>query len=220
MFHETRFQPETRLSMEAKRKKWTAREEVTDAVLKFREKRKWQLAFRRYVLERNTSQMYAPYFGLDIENYRKWIELQFTNELSWGNFGTAWQFDHIVSVAYFDFSIKADLLLCWNFINVRVEKLESNSTERSRIDILGAKPYFQELYKKTGFSICNSMIEKINQIESSNTISEPQLENFIISNKELLERTAQLTAEELSRLNKGTSLSDIFMEREILRKFG
>ena len=206
--------------MEAKRKKWTPKDEITESVLKFREKRKWQLALRRYILEKNISQAYAPYFGLDIEQYRKWIELQFTDGLAWDNFGSFWQFDHIVPVAYFDFSNEEDLSLCWNFINIRVEKLELNKARGNRIDVLAVKPYFEALFNKTGYSLCLRMVEKINNIECSNIISEPKLENFIIEKKEQLEKLNTLSPEEFSRLNQGASLADIYLEREIIRKFG
>ena len=73
------------------RKKWTPHEEVTGSVLTFREKRKWQIALRRYVLEKNKSSFYAPYFGLGIETFRKWIEVQFDSETNWENFSESWQ---------------------------------------------------------------------------------------------------------------------------------
>ena len=108
------------------RKKWTPKEEVTEGLLKFRAKRRWQIALRRYIIEKNPCFAYAPYFGLDIENFRKWIEIQFDEELNWDNFSKKWQFDHIVPVAYFDFDSESDLRLCWNFMNVSVEKLQLN----------------------------------------------------------------------------------------------
>ncbi len=202
------------------RKKWTAKEEITDSLLKFREKRKWQLALRRYILEKNPSEFYAPYFGLDIENYRKWIELQFSDELNWENFGSKWQFDHIVPVAYFDFSNPDDLSLCWNFINIRVEKLEIDRSRGNRIDVIAVKPYFQALYTKTGYSLCLKMLERLEIIEISSVISEPVLENFIVQNKNQLEQLSMLSQSEFLRLNQGMLLKDIFLEREILRKFG
>ena len=217
-FHGTQFHQETYIYMESKRKKWTAKEEITDALLKFREKRKWQLAFRRYVLEKNPSYMYAPYFGLDIENYRKWIELQFTDGLAWDNFGVKWQFDHIIPVAYFDFAKKEDLVLCWNCINIRVEKLDTGKGKR--IDLLATKHYFQKLFEKTGYSLCLDMFDKIKEIEEASIVPEPELENFIVQHVGELEKLATLSADEFSSLNKGTSLADIFLEREILRKFG
>lgn len=202
------------------RKKWTPKAEITDALLKFREKRKWQLALRRYVLEKNISVTYAFYFGLDIEQFRKWIEIQFTEGLYWENFGSAWQFDHIVPVAYFDFSIEDDLILCWNFINIRVERIEHNKNKGNRIDVIAVKPYFEALYNKTGYSLCLKMINKISKIEVSNVVSEPVIENFIIKNKEHLEIVSSLSKEEFNSLNMGNSLDDILLEREIIKKFG
>lgn len=202
------------------RKKWTPKEEVTDADLKFREKRKWQLAFRRYVLEKQPSQQYAPYFGLSIEEYRKWIEIQFSGNLNWENFGTEWQFDHIVPVAYFDYAIEEDLKLCWNFINIRVETLDLNKNRGHRVDLLAVKTYFRQLYDKTGYRLCLKMLDKINAVEASNSISEPHIEDFIITNKPDLERLETLTHEEFNSLNSGMTLDGIFLEREILKKYG
>lgn len=202
------------------RKKWTPQVDITEPLLKFREKRKWQLALRRYVLEKNISAGYAFYFGLSIEQFRMWIEIQFVEELNWENFGSAWQFDHIVPVAYFDFSVEDDLILCWNFTNIRVERIELNKTNGNRIDIVAARPYFEALYTKTGFSLCLKMIEKISKIEFSNIISEPAIEDFIIKNAEQLQIASSLNKEEFNQLNKGMSLKDILLEREIIKKFG
>lgn len=202
------------------RKKWTPQFDITEPLLKFREKRKWQLALRRYVLEKNISAGYAFYFGLSIEQFRMWIEIQFVEELNWENFGSAWQFDHILPVAYFDFSVEDDLILCWNFINIRVARIELNKTNGNRIDIVAARPYFEALYTKTGFSLCLKMIEKISKIEFSNIISEPAIEDFIIKNGEQLQIASSLNKEEFNQLNKGMSLKDILLEREIIKKFG
>lgn len=202
------------------RKKWTPQVEVTDSLLKFREKRKWQLAFRRYVLEKKPSQSYSIYFGLDIEKLRKWVELQFSSSLSWDNFGSAWQFEHIVPVTYFDFSNDADLKLCWNFINIRVERLDTDKNKAQRMDVLAAKSYFENLFGKTGFKLCLGMIEKINLIEVTAIQAEPALENFIQQNKEYVETLSTLDPSEFNSLNSGTSLQNILMEREILKKFG
>jgi hypothetical protein len=201
------------------RKRWTPQEEVTDSLLKFREKRKWQLAYRRYVLEGSPSEAYAPYFGLDAKTLRNWFELQFTEDLNWENFGSRWQFDHIVPAAYFDYSNEEDLRLCWSFINLRVERIDQNKNRGSRVDVISVKPYFQSLYNKTGFSLCLKMIEKIESIEISNIETHSSIESFIIDNKVWLEQISTLTNEEFGRYNAGMAISDILLEREILKKF-
>lgn len=202
------------------RKKWTPKEVITDADLKFREKRKWQLALRRYVLEKAPSPAYAPYFGIDIEGFRKWIGIQFTGNLNWDNFGKAWQFEHVVPVTYFDFSNREELLLCWNFINIRVEGLEEGEERPTRVDIMAVKPYFQYLHVKTQNPYCLKMLEKIASIESRVIQSQPAIEDFLIENKERLETISTLSHEEFELLNQGVMLKDILLEREILKKFG
>lgn len=202
------------------RKKWTPRVAVDEAALKFREKRKWQLALRRYVLEKNISAGYAFYFGLSIEQFRSWIELQFTPGLSWSNFGIEWQFDHLVPLAYFDFSNEEDLILCWNFVNIRVARLEQNKPVTNRVDLVAVKPYFKSLYSKTSYSVCLKMIDKLDKIESSVILNEPAIEQFIILNKWHIELSSSFSKEEFNRLNTGNSIDDIVLEREILKKFG
>lgn len=202
------------------RKKWTKAVQITDEVLRFREKRKWQVTLRRYVLEKTLSPSYAIYFGLSIEEFRKWIELQFTAGLNWNNFGTSWQFDHVVPLAYFDFTVENDLLLCWNFINIRVQNIEIGKTPLNKIEVIAVKPYFEYLLNKTGFSLCLKMIDKINQIINANIIGETEIERYIIQNKADLEIISTLDREEFNSLNTGTSLEDILLEKEILKKFG
>lgn len=218
-FHETQFPHETSYFCSMARKKWTPQTEITESLIKSREKRKWQVSYRRYVLERAPSESYAPYFGLDIDTLRQWFELQFAEGLNWSNFGKAWQFGHVIPTTYFDYTDESDLVLCWSFINIRVEKLEEANSRSHRIDLLAVRPYFQDLYKKTGFYLCLQMLEKIETIESSSIESNPPIENFIINNKELLDNIALLDHTEFNSLNQGSTVKDILLEREILRKF-
>jgi hypothetical protein len=202
------------------RKKWTPKTEVDESVIQFREKRKWQIALRRYVLEKNKSSYYAPFFGLDIERFRGWIEAQFDAELSWENFSKAWQFDHIMPVAYFDFTKEEDMRLCWNFTNIQVDKTNLNKNRSNRIDVLAAKSYFEALYDRTGYAVCKGMVEKIAQIEASQIASNEKLESFIINNKTYIESLWEFTSNEYDKLNTGISFENVLFEVNFLKKFG
>ncbi len=201
------------------RKRWTPQTEITESLVKSREKQKWQLGFRRYVLEQMPSEAYAPYFGLAIEPLRKWFEIQFTHGLHWENFGKAWQFDHVLPASYFDFTDEQELRLCWNFINIRVARLEEGKPVRL-IDLLSVRSHFRELYDKTGYDFCAKMLEKIGRIEASGHHSHLAIEQFILQNKEALANIATLDKEEFNRLNQGATVDSLLLEREILRKFG
>lgn len=199
------------------RKKWTAQEEVTPDLLKFREKRKWQIAFRRYAMEKKSSFFYAPYFGLDIETLRKWFETQFEAGISWGDFGKKWQFAHIVPVTHFDFTDSADLKLCWNFVNLRVEGLPSDKSRN--FDISFAKSFFGELYSKTLYSPCKKLLEKINRIESSEIVHTEKQMAFINENRPYLDIIETYSSFEFEMLNSGRSIAEVKKEVEFLKKF-
>ncbi len=202
------------------RKKWTPNTEITDELLSLREKRKWQLAFRRYVLEGAPSEKYAWYFGLDAPTLRRWFESQFCDGLGWDSFGKAWQFAHVIPATFFDYSSEEDLRLCWNYLNMRVESI--GSAEAGGLDngILFARNYFEALAKQTELPICQQLLDKIRQLEKTFTPPPLATGQFLLQNKETLEACHTLNPEEFGRLASGTPISDILTEREILRKFG
>jgi len=201
------------------RKKWTPAQETTPTLLQFREKRRWQINLRRYVLDKSPCPNYAPYFGLDIEKLRKWFDMQFPNGISWDDFGKKWQFDHIIPVTYFDFSNEAELKLCWNFTNLRVELFEPNKDRGNRLDVLAAKAYFEELYKETAYSPCLRLLEKIDKIELSALVSSQMQQAFINKFKDYLEMIEGYTAFEFELLNHGRTLEEVRKEIQFLKKF-
>jgi hypothetical protein len=204
------------------RKKWTPKTEITRSVLLFREKRKWQIALRRYILMQNKSAHYAPYFGLDIKNLRQWIEIQFDGGMNWGNFSKNWQFDHIVPLSYFNFEDEKELRLCWNFTNIKAEKLvgdEKDPVGSGRPDLIGSKAYFMNLFKQTNYPICLEMAYKIEKIEISQVQNSIGLEKFMLGNQALLEAISTFSSYELLRFNEGAGMEQIKADREFLRKF-
>ncbi|MFT3979180.1 MAG: hypothetical protein QM687_01835 [Ferruginibacter sp.] len=194
-------------------------EEPSESLLKFREKRKWQIALRRYVLEKNISQFYAPYFGLDIEKMRKWFEYQFPESIGWEDFATKWQFDHIIPVTYFDFKDEEDLKLCWNFINLRVEYFQPNKDKGNRLDVLGAKNYFKELYESTQNNMALKLLQKIDRIELSEMVSTEGQKQFLKEMNEYLDHINGYSVFEFEMLNRGRTLEDVQKEMDILKKF-
>lgn len=186
---------------------------------KARDKRKWQIAFRRYVLDRNPSVYYAPYFGLDIQMIRNWFELQFEKGANWENFGSLWQFEHIVPVAYFNFEDDLDLRLCWNFTNIRVELIHEADPRSVRSDLLLARSYFETLYHSTQFEVCRLMLDKIRSIESTSFLESSAQQEFIRSNEGYLKSVASFSSYEFELLNSGRPLEEVLHEIALVRRF-
>lgn len=147
------------------------------------------------------------------------MEVQFDKDHNWNNFSSAWQFDHIVPVAYFNFSDELDLRLCWNFTNIRVEKGSHNKDRSSRIDVLAAKKYFEVLHQQTGYIICKKMVEKITRVEVSELVSNSALFDFVNLNKEYLEAVKDFEPADYDKLNTGTELTSIAFEKNFLKRW-
>jgi hypothetical protein len=111
-------------------------------------------------------------------------------------------------------------ILGWNFINIRVEKIEHNKARGNRIDVMGVRTYFEDLYNTTKYPFCLRMLEKIRTIEVSNIETNSELEGFIIKNQSYFEQIALFDQADFQRLNEGVSISNVLVEKEIVRKFG
>ena len=199
------------------RKKWVQQTEITPSLLKLREKRKWQISFRRYVLEKNLCPQYAPFFGLDIEKLRKWFELQFKDGMGWDDFAKTWQFEHVIPVSYFNFADDADLKLCWNFLNIRIGLLTKE--KGNGLDGLASKRYFEGLYQKTQYKPCLMLLEKIDNLQQSEIPGSEKQCSFITENSSYLERTKNYSSLEFELLNSGRSIDEVSKEADFLKKF-
>jgi hypothetical protein len=202
------------------RKKWTPHPSADQNILHIREKRKWQIALRRYVLEEQKCSAYAPYFGATHALFREWIALQFHTDLNWENFSEAWQFDHVVPVAFFDFHNESDLRLCWHFVNIRVDRLQKEGVRTHRTDLTAARQHFEKLFAETGFSICEAMVNKIGSIIQAGVEENDKLLRFLKANRQHLEAAAGFSGEDLERINGGMSITSLLAEKEFLKKYG
>ena len=202
------------------RKSPVKKEDVTPSLLKFREKRKWQINLRRYVIGRNPCPNYAPYFGLDINNMRQWFEYQFTERVNWASFGTSWQFDHIIPVTYFDFAIEEELKMCWNFTNLRVELIQQNKDRGNRVDVLAARNYFRDLFENTGYKICQLLLQKIDQIEIAEIVSTTVQKQFIREHMDYLRMIEGYSVFEFELLNSGRSIEEVKKEISFITNLG
>ncbi len=212
----TPFQSET---INMTRKRWTPSAENNHQTQTLRNKKKWQIALRRYVLEGQKSSQYAPYFGLGITMFRNWIEAQFDPAMNWENFSAVWQLDHVIPTAYFDQEDEKDLQLCWNFINIRPGRNTGEESESPRIDAMTAKAYFNYLLEQTGLAQCAAMLAKISTMEAAQTSLATQAAAFIQAHKEQLEIMPQFDAVDYERLNSGTPFKDLAFEKAFFKKF-
>ena len=198
------------------RKRWSAQTEITPELVQNREKRKWQTTFRRYVIEQSLCPAYAPYFGLDIRNLRAWFESQFTSGIDWENFGSAWQFEHIIPLAYFDHEKEEDLRLCWNFLNLRVASAPEAAQKHRGIHILAARRYFDELYVRSGYPMAKKLSERVTKLELAEDLSTEPQQKLLSGLREHLAHLEKYTEFEFELLNSGKTMEEIRKEVALL----
>lgn len=149
---------------------------------------------------------------------RKWFEYQFEDGANWENFGKYWQFEHIIPVTYFDFSIEKELRMCWNFTNIRVEHFQKNKDRGSRLNVLAAKKYFKELFETTKYQPCLNLLHKIDEIELLEIVNTQPQQSFIKDHWDYLQAIENYSAFEFELLNSGRSIEEIKKELDLFKK--
>ncbi len=197
------------------RKRWSPVVDVTDSILRLREKKKWQIALRRYVVEMSPCYEYAPYFGLSIADMRLWFESQFTTEISWDNFGATWQFETLVPTNWFNWNNPDELRLCWNFTNIR----PALTDQEAPADPIGyAKRYYAAMAKACDYPVCTKMLSKLEALSASEPAITKQI-SFLQDRSYFLDTIFRLDAQAYAQLNSGQSPADLIKEITLLKKY-
>ena len=72
--------------------------------------------------------------GCSVAEFRAYIEAQFTQDMSWDNYGTVWHLDHIKPVCSFDLSLEGIAKEVNHYSNLRPLLAEDNLA-KSKIDV-------------------------------------------------------------------------------------
>lgn len=83
----------------------------------------------RSVLDgKSKSKQTLQYLGCDAGAFRRHLESQFSEEMSWDNYGSFWHIDHIVECFRFDLTKESEIEKCFHFSNLRpLDKKENMS---------------------------------------------------------------------------------------------
>jgi hypothetical protein len=201
------------------RKKWTQKTDIDDTGLSSREKKKWQIALRRYVIEEKPSPAYASYFGLDIKSFQSWLSLQLPSTTSFHEFGEKWQLTHVVPINYFNLVEEEEKKLCWNFLNILASPLHNDDESGSWIGFHRAKAYFSLIHKETNLPTAGKMVQKLSLLETVIPSFPTDYIGFLQTNKNHILQITAFSPLELELLNNGRTLEQINSEMNLLKKF-
>ena len=68
------------------------------------------------------------YLGCNVEEYALYLELQFDEDMNWGNYGEYWEIDHIKPIDAFDLNEEEELYLAFHYKNTQpLSKVENRA---------------------------------------------------------------------------------------------
>lgn len=71
--------------------------------------------------------------GCTLPEFKRHLERQFTHGMSWENYGTFWEVDHIKAASRFDVTKPAELVACFHFSNLRPLTGSANRSKQAKL---------------------------------------------------------------------------------------
>ena len=73
------------------------------------------------------------YLGCSIKDYTLYLEQQFDDNMTWDNYGSYWEIDHIKPIASFDLNIEENLYNCFYYLNTQPLEKTQNREKSDKI---------------------------------------------------------------------------------------
>jgi transposase-like protein len=77
----------------------------------------------------------AEIIGTDHETFLEWISYQFTPDMHFGNYGTVWNFDHLLPLSHFNLLDENELKKAMNWRNLQPIIVIKNSEKFNTVDL-------------------------------------------------------------------------------------
>jgi hypothetical protein len=71
--------------------------------------------------------------GMPCDMFLRWIEFQFVDGMTWGNYGVVWHLDHILPVSKFDLTNENEQCVCFNWTNFQPLYARDNLSKTNSI---------------------------------------------------------------------------------------
>lgn len=100
----------------ASKKKWKKSRRARDPIFRLQESLRARI--RLVLAGKCKSKSSFQLLGCDLETYKSYLENQFTEGMSWDNYGE-WEIDHIEPCCSFDLTLPENQLICFNYKNTK-----------------------------------------------------------------------------------------------------
>jgi len=133
--------------------------------MKYNEKKRLQIAMRRFYSTANNSKDIALLIGIDKQGFINHINKYLVEGMTLETFGKTWGLDHIVPVEIFDFSNDEDKKLCYNYNNIMPMYNSDNRLKGASVHFSLAKleSMYTNVYIDRLKARCNEVIIRVYQ---------------------------------------------------------
>jgi hypothetical protein len=102
----------------------------------------------RAIFQKNTREKTYntfTYIGCDIQFFKNWLEFQFSDGMTWDNYGE-WHMDHVIPCSTFDLSNDNEIKECFNWKNYQPLWKKDNLVKSNKIDEKYIKIHKEKAY--------------------------------------------------------------------------
>lgn len=85
--------------------------------------------------------------GCNYDFLIKWLECNFKPDMTWENYGTYWDIDHVIPLSLFDFSQEINIKICYNWINLRPLEKKVNIAKSNVIQEIYINEHIKDIQK-------------------------------------------------------------------------
>jgi hypothetical protein len=84
-------------------------------------------------LKHSKNDKFIKLLGCTKEYFLEWLELHFDDNMTWSNYASYWQIDHIIPVSFFNFTSEHEQYICFHWTNLRPLFKTSNIIKSNKI---------------------------------------------------------------------------------------
>ena len=76
---------------------------------------------------------YRELLGMDLDVFKAWLAFQFEADMTWDNYGTVWQIDHVLPMSRFNLADPRNRHICFGWTNLQPLKVSDNRQKSNTI---------------------------------------------------------------------------------------
>lgn len=130
---------------------WKAKKRETDIYYKLKENTSRRIRYElNTLLKGKKTKRTTAYIGCTIDALKTHLEKQFTDGITWENYGSIWHIDHIIPCATWNLADEFENNCCWNYRNLQPMLASVNQSKHDNHSQEEKEKYVKEMREILG----------------------------------------------------------------------